>query len=244
MIVDPKNFKVVHGYVIAVGLVLGVMVWSPGTLFTYHPLFMVLGYGLLMTEGILASRYIKSRERKSSIKLHVNLQLAGYFLALLGFLVIVYNKYSRERPHFQSYHSLLGLFGFLGTTAQVGVGVAIYYLRPALLKKYGVSFVIKVGRLHAFSGNITHGVSMGSMALGFLSNWSYATFLSDPVIFGLILAVLSLAAIGLFVTPDLPAPSSSGRKPRGVSSPSASSSSTSDHPPPSDVTIVDAAATV
>merc|ERR1712130_190196 len=166
----------VHGASVLFFTVCALYTFSPFSLFPYHPALMCLGYGVLMGEGLLFSRYIKTRNRKWWLQAHLILQLVGYLLVSLAFSAIVYNKISRGKDHFQSWHSLTGLFAFIMTTLQIVVGLVIYYLRKRLIKLGGVPFAIQVSRAHGWSGFFSHALSMTALALGFQSNYSLATF--------------------------------------------------------------------
>jgi len=166
----------IHGAGVLFFGVCALYTFSPFSLFPYHPALMCLGYGVLMGEGILFSRYIKSRNRKWWLQVHLFLQLAGYLCVAVAFAAIVYNKIARGKDHFQSWHALIGLFAFIVTTLQIAVGLVIYYLRKSLIKMGGVPFAIQVSRAHGWSGVISHALSMTALAFGFRSNYSIATF--------------------------------------------------------------------
>lgn len=66
-----------------------------GSLFSWHPVFMSLGYIIFMSEGLLAAimfRSIDGAERVSAIQSHALLQLRAVLCICLGFGVIYRNK--------------------------------------------------------------------------------------------------------------------------------------------------------
>ena len=72
-----------------------VLVVFDGTLFSYHPLFMSLGFLLFMPEGILEAIGFRSTEGESRVKAitkHMWLQLAAVLCCGIGFGAIFANK--------------------------------------------------------------------------------------------------------------------------------------------------------
>ena len=134
-----------HGVSVTFFLSCGLYMFSPFSLFPYHPALMCFGYEVLMGEAILFSRYIKTRKRKWWLQFHLVAQLSGYTLVLIAFVAIVYNKILNGKSHFESWHSWVGLSAFLITTTQILGGIAIYFFRKSLIKLGGVPFA-EIGR--------------------------------------------------------------------------------------------------
>lgn len=66
-----------------------------GSLFSYHPLFMMVSYLLIMSEGIMTSvgfRGSDGEERISGIRNHMRVQIVAVVCAVVGFTAIVANK--------------------------------------------------------------------------------------------------------------------------------------------------------
>ena len=170
--------------------------FSLSSLFNYHPFCLVIGYGVLMGEAIMYSRYIKSRSRKYWLRVHLILQLVGYLFVTIGFSVIVWNKISREKAHFQSWHALLGLFAYIITSIQIIFGLLIYFFRKQLIKMTHVTTAVKVSKFHGYSGLVSHLFSMLVVCLGYCSNYARSKFgyeLSSILIF--FTAVISILVI-------------------------------------------------
>lgn len=181
----------------------GFYMFSPWSIFPYHPLLMCLGYGVLMGEAILYSRYIKSKNRKYWLQIHLILQLAGYLLVTIAFIVIEYSKISKGKSHFQSYHGLLGGLAYFITTTQIIFGLIIYYKRKTLIKWKGVPFAIQVSRFHGYSGLVSHSLSIGALTLGYYSNFA-RTLLGNQISTLLIFFSLVITATVIIYKPDIP----------------------------------------
>ena len=66
-----------------------------GSLFSWHPFTLSLGYIYFMTEGLLVAwqmRQIDGIERVQAIELHATHQLRALLLILIGAGAIIYNK--------------------------------------------------------------------------------------------------------------------------------------------------------
>ncbi|XP_047439098.1 transmembrane reductase CYB561D2 [Mugil cephalus] len=143
----------------------------PGTSwFSWHPFFMTLAFCFLMTEAVLLfsphASLIKKFSHKTKGRVHWVLQVLCVSCAALGLAAISYNKHLNGKPHFTSWHGLLGLF----TVCVVGVQslAALPLSYHSLAKGWSLA---KLKRYHAASGLVTYLLGSGSLLLGLSSAW-------------------------------------------------------------------------
>lgn len=148
---------------------------GPGTSwFSWHPFLMTFAFCLFMTEALLLfSPYgspIRKFPHKTKGRLHWILQSSCVSFATLGLAAIFYNKHLNGKPHFTSWHGLVGL----GTVCVVGVQslAALPLIYHSLAKGWSLA---KLKRYHAASGLITYLLGTASLFLGMCSTW-FTTF--------------------------------------------------------------------
>lgn len=143
----------------------------PGSsLFSWHPFLMTLGFSFLMTEAVLLfnpySSPVRKLKHKTKGRLHWVLQCLCACCATVGLCAIVYNKNLNDKPHFTSWHGLIGVI----TVAVVGLqslgGLPLLY--PKLAKGWSLA---KLKRYHATSGLLTYLLGSVSLFLGLCSLW-------------------------------------------------------------------------
>lgn len=69
-----------------------------GSLFAYHTMFMMVGFQLLMTEGVLAGiglRRLDGADKSKAIRQHMWIQVLAVAFAIGGLISIVTNKARR-----------------------------------------------------------------------------------------------------------------------------------------------------
>lgn len=188
-------FIMVH--IIAVGLPL-VVIWlaQPGTnLFSWHPTLMVLSFAFLMVEAILMfspqSSLILSSPRATKVNFHWILQTSAVVFALGGFAAIYSNKNMYNKPHFKSWHGLLGLSTVILICLQSLQGVGVMYSKLPLAKKLKPS---QLKQLHAVCGSLVFIVACITLGLGFYSNW-YTKNVHVSVVYGSIASCVALAGV-------------------------------------------------
>ncbi|XP_021943259.1 cytochrome b561 domain-containing protein 1 [Folsomia candida] len=131
-------------YAILIGFATYVIISAdPGSSpFSWHPTFMVLAW-VLLTVGVIFFR--KPRPGWTRIGLHWALQASGLTLAIFGFLAIYRNKESSGKPHFVSWHGLIGIItitflvltAFGGNFANFSVAISrkVPSIQPKLVKR-------------------------------------------------------------------------------------------------------------
>ncbi|XP_077428626.1 transmembrane reductase CYB561D2 [Vanacampus margaritifer] len=152
----------------------------PGSsLFSWHPFFMTLAFSFFMTEAILLFSPHGSTMKKFSHKVkgrvHWMLQCACVTCAALGLAAIFYNKHLRGKPHFTSWHGLLGVITVCTVAVQSLAAVPLIY--HSLAKGWSLA---KLKRYHAASGLVTYLLGSGSLLLGLTSVW-FTSSVSDAI---------------------------------------------------------------
>ncbi|KAL0160652.1 hypothetical protein M9458_044377, partial [Cirrhinus mrigala] len=117
---------------------------------------------------------VKKLKHKTKGRLHWILQGLCVCCATAGLAAIVYNKNLNEKPHFTTWHGLIGVLTSVG-------GLPLLY--PKLAKGWSLA---KLKRYHATSGLLTYLLGSLSLFLGLCSAW----FSSSVNGYGWYLAVL------------------------------------------------------
>ncbi|KAF7207825.1 transmembrane reductase CYB561D2 [Nothobranchius furzeri] len=147
----------------------------PGTSwFSWHPFLMTLAFGFFMTEGILVfsphGSLIQKYSHKTKSRVHLVLQSLCASCAVLGLAAIFYNKHLSDKPHFTSWHGLLGLLTVCVVGVQSLAAAPLNY--PFLAKGWSLA---KLKRYHAASGLVVYLLGSTSLLLGLCSAWFTAT---------------------------------------------------------------------
>ncbi|XP_029455388.1 cytochrome b561 domain-containing protein 2 isoform X2 [Rhinatrema bivittatum] len=150
-------------------------VTRPGSsLFSWHPFLMSLAFSFFMTEAVLVfspeSSLVRSFSRKIKVRVHWAVQLLSLFCALLGLAIISYNKHLNSKPHFATWHGLIGLVTVLFASLQCLGGSTLLY--PKLMKNWTLA---KLKVYHATSGLIGYLLGCCSLFLGMCSLWFTAS---------------------------------------------------------------------
>ncbi|KAL0977764.1 hypothetical protein UPYG_G00160920 [Umbra pygmaea] len=148
---------------------------KPGTsLFSWHPFLMTLAFSFFMTEAVLLfsphCSPIRKLSHKTKGRIHWILQCFCASCATLGLASIIYNKHLNGKPHFTSWHGLVGL----GTVCVVGVQclAALPLIYHSLAKGWSLA---QLKRYHAASGIVTYLLGSASLLLGTCTLWFTST---------------------------------------------------------------------
>jgi cytochrome b-561 domain-containing protein 2 len=131
---------------------------------------MAAAFIFLMTEAIVVfsprAALLPSASRKTKSKVHWIIQVCSGVALAVGLSAIVYNKYLNSKPHFATWHSLIGLIACVLTTVQLSCGVFQFYpnLVPFLTLKQ-----LKI--LHGVSGVVAYSTGCFAVVLAFYSSW-------------------------------------------------------------------------
>ncbi|XP_064160362.1 transmembrane reductase CYB561D2 isoform X1 [Anguilla rostrata] len=147
----------------------------PGSsLFSWHPFLMTLAFSFFMTEALLLfsphSSPIQKFSHKSKARYHWILQCLCVACAGLGLAAISYNKHLNGKPHFSTWHGLVGLLAACGVAAQSAGGLPLLYHR--LVKGWSLA---RLKRYHAVSGLLAYLLGSSSLMLGMCSLWFTAS---------------------------------------------------------------------
>jgi len=148
------------------------------TLFAWHPICMVLSFGIISIEAVRAIQ--RRRSASSNVQIHSGLNDVAIVLALIGFFAIYSRKDDLEKPHFTSWHSLAGLVALGGFLLNAAHGL----LRTARViggtpGKTGLQW-IWVSLFHRVVGSLSHVVAAVALVSGLYSGWGMST-LGPPV---------------------------------------------------------------
>uniref|UniRef100_A0A1A7XVG5 ascorbate ferrireductase (transmembrane) n=1 Tax=Iconisemion striatum TaxID=60296 RepID=A0A1A7XVG5_9TELE len=151
------------------------VVSRPGTSwFSWHPFLMTLAFGFFMTEGILVfsphGSLIKKYSHKTKGCVHLVLQSLCVSCAVLGLAAIFYHKHLSDKPHFTSWHGLLGLLTVCMVSVQSLAAAPLNY--SSLAKGWSLA---KLKRYHAASGLVIHLLGSTTLLLGLCSAWFAAS---------------------------------------------------------------------
>lgn len=99
-------------------LLIGGFGFEPKQIFNYHPPLMTFAMIFLNANGILIYRSTRTLRYKTQKTIHLLLQSAMIAISWLGLLAafFAYPHSVKNKPHFYSLHSWLGLAGLIGVT--------------------------------------------------------------------------------------------------------------------------------
>eukprot|EP01024_Parvocaulis_polyphysoides_P059797 TRINITY_DN6483_c0_g1_i1.p1 TRINITY_DN6483_c0_g1~~TRINITY_DN6483_c0_g1_i1.p1 ORF type:complete len:219 (+),score=22.40 TRINITY_DN6483_c0_g1_i1:401-1057(+) len=126
------------------------------TLFSWHPIFMTLGYVLFMTEGVISGikfRRLDGKERVAAIYTHMMWQISAVASILIAFGVIYYNKNLTGKHHFTSLHAKFGLASVIFSVAAPVLGV-VGFRALGLLQNFPEQMQILIKKVHRNLGAI------------------------------------------------------------------------------------------
>lgn len=123
-----------------------------------------------MTEAILLfsphCSPVGKMKHQVKARLHWLLQCACAACALLGLGTIFYNKHANGKPHFSTWHGLLGVVTVCVVALQSAAALPLIYHK--LAKGWSLA---KLKRYHAAAGLVTYLLGSGSLLLGVSSTW-------------------------------------------------------------------------
>jgi hypothetical protein len=106
----------------------GVFLHQPLSLFSAHPLLNSSAI-LFLTESILILQPTHTAEQKrQGTRAHFGLNNLALDAMVAAFVIIEYNKFSHDAPHFDSIHGKLGLITYILLAIQALVGFTQYFV--------------------------------------------------------------------------------------------------------------------
>ncbi|KAH0618739.1 hypothetical protein JD844_018187 [Phrynosoma platyrhinos] len=129
---------------------------------------------LCLTEAILifspdSSFFFCFCSHKVKVLLHWTAQILALVAAILGLVFIVSSKNQSELPHFESWHSIVGLLTFVVACGQVLCGLCLCF--PQLLR---ISSVARLQQYHTMYGLIVYLLATFTVVLAICSDWFQA----------------------------------------------------------------------
>lgn len=126
----------------------------------------------VMNEAVLMlspywSLFPKKFSKHLLLELHGYIQVAAFVGFNLGFAAIYINKEDNEKPHFKSWHGLLGLIQAVLIMSQISLGALAKYAKVLPVK-------LNVGRLktwHNLFGTVVIMFSVSNMVTALFTNF-------------------------------------------------------------------------
>ena len=107
-------------------------------------------------------------DRKLQVRSHWVLQILTVSCSIAGFLAIYINKNNNDKPHFKSWHGLLGFATLISVWAQSLGGIVLLY--PSVIKRVITLAQLKI--YHATYGLFNYTMVTVVFNLGMWSNWA------------------------------------------------------------------------
>ncbi|XP_070162683.1 transmembrane reductase CYB561D2 isoform X1 [Polyergus mexicanus] len=134
-----------HFLLVAPVIYILVVAFGHYSFFSWHPICMSVGVGVLITEAVFSisgEAYIASRlPRRNRVTIHWILHTIGLTIIGIGFIIIIVNKINNHRKHFATTHSQLGLVTIILSVLTAAFGILanntiwMYpQVRPVLIK--------------------------------------------------------------------------------------------------------------
>jgi len=194
---DSSLYYLLHGMLIGT-TVYTIYLSKPGSsLFSWHPFLMTLSMFLLMNEAVLLfsskwSLLPKKYHRSQYMNIHIILEVMSLICFLLGFYSIYLNKDNLGKPHFTSWHGILGLIQLIAICAQVVIGTfAKYRILPVMLFP-----ATKLKTVHVTLGITITMLVMCNLITGWYSNW----FINNSSMFMFSILALMCISINGFIS--------------------------------------------
>ncbi|CAF1509719.1 unnamed protein product [Adineta ricciae] len=176
-----------------VALFLVLSIWENG-LFKLHPSLMAVSYLGCMFQAI----YIFSTDdafrspsltRRKQIFIHSTLQIGSLICSVIAFIAIYLNKSQRNKPHFTTWHGLIGLIVFIWSLLQAFAGLFLTVLQQ-YIHSLGLSYA-QLRIYHATSGVLLFTVSCLVLVLGLVSNWFKTKMPNNTIAYWMIFYLLT-----------------------------------------------------
>ncbi|CAF1077527.1 unnamed protein product [Adineta steineri] len=174
-------------------------IWESG-LFKLHPSLMAAGYLGCMFQAIyIFSTDHTSRSRtltrKKQILIHSLLQVGTIICSIIAFIAIYLNKQQRDKPHFITWHGLIGLIAFIWSLLQAIAGLFL-----TIFQQYLHSLRLTYAQLriyHATLGVLLFTLSCFVIVLGLASNWFKSKMPNNTIAYSIIFYLLTSSMLFL-----------------------------------------------
>ena len=132
--------------------------------FIFHQFSLFMSEAVLMFSPHLSP--IKKLTQRTKSRFHWILQGLCVSCAFLGIVAIYYNKHLNGKPHFTSWHGVLGVMTLWLTVLQLLAALPLLY--HSLAKGWSLA---KLKQYHAATGMATYLLGSISLVLGLSSAW-------------------------------------------------------------------------
>ena len=128
---------------------------------------------LILVQGVLVVQPTHTAEQKrQGTYAHAAINDVGVLSAIAGLVVIEYNKFDHDAPHFDSIHGKLGLTTAILIALQAVVGITQYFL-PALYG--GVDNARAIYKYHRVGGYITLTLMLATVCAAWATDFNHNT---------------------------------------------------------------------
>lgn len=149
------------------------LAWPGSSLFSWHPTLMVLAYAVAMFEAVLVfsphSSLVGSLSRQTKVTIHLLFATTSAFLALGGLAIIFQVKENNQRPHYTSWHGLIGLITVGYSCMQLMGGTAVKYY--SFSSRFIKMKLADLKMTHAVSGVAAFTLVTATMMLALYTSW-------------------------------------------------------------------------
>lgn len=187
--------------------------WPGSSLFSWHPTLMTFAFVTLMFEGLLVfnreSSLLLAAARQTKVQVHWILQATAITCAILGFLVIFYNKYLYDKPHFTTWH---GLFGVITVSYIVLQSIGGSFVKYQWLRSFINIKLADLKLYHATSGLIAFTLVTATLMLAMYSTW-FTSNVNEILWYGCVASVSFMAVIVMNQITSEYLPKARGQKP-------------------------------
>ncbi|XP_063708170.1 transmembrane reductase CYB561D2-like [Culicoides brevitarsis] len=185
--VTSLTLLLITGFISYLALINGVV------LFSFHPIFMAVGYLVLMFQAILSMSdlncWTAKLNYKQRVTFHWILQAASLSCITIGFVAIFVNKVRLGKEHFHTLHAIFGLITYILTIIVACGGIWTKY--SFQLRKYLKPVYVKIN--HSLMGVVVFGLGITTACLGVYSKWFLKVSTTDmqlPLVTAMILCAL------------------------------------------------------
>eukprot|EP01099_Mayorella_cantabrigiensis_P005223 TRINITY_DN4097_c0_g1_i1.p1 TRINITY_DN4097_c0_g1~~TRINITY_DN4097_c0_g1_i1.p1 ORF type:complete len:250 (-),score=43.52 TRINITY_DN4097_c0_g1_i1:163-870(-) len=183
----PSLWPHILGFVFTLFILYLTCVRSPilSVPFFWHPTLMTLGFVLIGSQSILV---MKTREglfsfgnsesrlkRNDAVRLHFLLHTLSIVLVTIAIVIIYYGKEANNKPHFATWHGLLGVIVYV--LAMIQYVFALPLVFPVLRvvdQETFQHFLTTFLELHKLCGYYVWSAGIGTVIVGLFSTWFIA----------------------------------------------------------------------
>ncbi|CAL8108432.1 unnamed protein product [Calicophoron daubneyi] len=149
-----------------------IFAFPPKNLFDFHPLLVTLAVMALVPFGIRildkGAPILSQSPRSQKMKWHWMIHSMAVLLLFVGVSAVYVSKAKMNKPHYTTWHGLLGLFTVIIALLQALGGFGFYCNTWPFRRRISYS---RSSKLHAFNGVLFVLLATAAVVLGLYSNW-------------------------------------------------------------------------